>query len=93
LLWQNNNPETATTIQKGNQLIEIQGTIFNQLRQDVIAYGCYSFHTTAFYKTKIQSIYNTLKGVLDTKTKQYLSINLPINAGFEQKYMVQMLVS
>jgi hypothetical protein len=38
-------------------------------------------------------MYSTLKGGLDAKTQQYFSINPPVKTGFEQKYIVWIIVA
>ena len=44
-------------------------------------------------KTAIQAVYNSLKGGLDANTQQFMSIMPPIKTGFEQKYVIRLLIA
>jgi hypothetical protein len=44
-------------------------------------------------KTAIQALYNSLKGGLDANMQQFQAIQPLIKTGFEQKYVVCLLLS
>ena len=63
------------------------------MRQYKLRHLDVGFPATSVLKTKVQMIYNALKGGLDANTQQYRAICPSIKATFEQKYVVHLLLA
>jgi len=59
----------------------------------VVVLDCYAgFTPTNVVKTAVQVLYNSMKGGLDSNTQQYRSITPSICTGFEQKYIICLIL-
>jgi hypothetical protein len=74
------------------ELIKSRWPFFNKMRAFTLSTMGVGFPATSLFKTKIQTMYNTLKGGLDCNTQQFSSIMPPIKVSFKQKYIVHMLL-
>ncbi len=75
------------------RIIETRWILFNNMRQYKLRHSDLGFPATSVLKTKVQMIYNALKGGLDANTQQYRAICPSIKATFEQKYVVHLLLA
>jgi len=74
------------------QLISSRWSFFKLMRL-VVVLDCYAgFTPTNVVKTAVQVLYNSMKGGLDSNTQQYCSITPSIRTGFEQKYIICLIL-
>jgi hypothetical protein len=65
---------------------------FNNMRAFCLSSLGVGFPASSLFKSKVQTMYNTLKGHLDSNM-QFSSIMSPIKVAFEQKYIIQMILA
>jgi hypothetical protein len=82
-----------TILEKQRNLIRSRWPFFTLCRNFVVPDMYFGFPSTSVIKTAVQTLYNSLKGGLDANTQQYASIVPPIKTGFEQKYIIRLLMA
>jgi hypothetical protein len=53
----------------------------------------YRFPACSVIKTAVQALYNSLKDGVDANMQQFQAIQPPVKTGFEQKYVICLLLS
>jgi hypothetical protein len=84
-------PESLTT--DDVNLIRSRWPFFKLARSYIVPNMYYGFPSCSVMKTAIQTLYNTLKGGLDSNSQQFQAILPLIKTGFEQKYVICLLIS
>jgi len=84
-------PEALSS--KEVNLIVSQWPFFAMARSHVVPNMYFGFPPCSAMKIAVQLLYNSLKGGLDSNTQQFQSIIPPIRTGFEQKYVVCLIIS
>jgi hypothetical protein len=74
------------------KLIKSRWPFFTLARNHVLSNLPYGFPPCSVMKTAVQTLYNSLKGGMDANTQQFASITPPLKTGFEQKYVVRLLL-
>jgi hypothetical protein len=84
-------PESLTT--DDVNLISSRWPLFKLARSYIVPNMYYGFPSCSVMKTAVQTLYSTLKGGLDSNLQQFQAILPPIKTGFEQKYVIRLLIS
>ncbi len=75
------------------ELTKTRWPFFTAVRKHAINNTDNGFNPTNIFKTSFQTLYNSLKGVLDANTEQMVSISPGIKVGFEQKYVMHLMTA
>jgi hypothetical protein len=75
------------------QLICTRWPFFNIAHSYAVPNLQYGFPSCNVIKTAVQALYNSMKGGLDANSQQSLAILPPIKTGFEQKYVIRLIIA